>query len=221
MHLPMPTPDASCRRCGACCRAGGPALHRSDLPLAASGLLGPDTLVTLRRGDHVADNVAGGVGPAPAELVKVRPGPDGRACRFFATPAACSIHDRRPAECRALYCEAPEGLAAMYRQERLTRADLLPPGSGLAALCANHEAATDLVRLDGLCRLALAGDEGARDEAYKMVKLDAAYRQLLPERTGVAPAALAFYLGRPPQEALPACRALLAPGGLYKLWRRA
>lgn len=215
MHLPMPTPHASCRRCGTCCRAGGPALHRADLPLFDAGPLALADCVTLRRGDFVTDNVAGGVGPSPGELIKLRPGPDGRACRFFTLPAACAVHDRRPAECRALFCDAPEALAAMYQQDRLTRADLLPPESPLAELVRHHEAATDLARLHALCRQALAGDDAAREQVLAAVRFDAAFRELLPARAGVPAAALLFYLGRPPAEALPACRALIAPGGLY------
>lgn len=216
----MPTTHASCRRCGVCCRRGGPALHRADLPLLAHGVLAPAHLVTLRRGEYVADNVAGGVGPAKDELVKIRPRPGGRACLFFSDPPSCAIHGDRPAECRALFCDAPEELVAMYQADRLVRADIVPPGSGLADLIAHHEAETDLPRLEALCRLALAGDAAAREEALGLVRFDAAFRELLRFRAGVAPEALLFYLGRPPREALRACRAVLAPGGLYIPWRR-
>jgi hypothetical protein len=206
----------ACRRCGDCCRLGGPALHRDDLPLWTRGLLAPRDLLTLRRGEWVTDNVAGGVGPSPGELVKLAPGPDGRSCRFFRLPPACTIHADRPLECRTLSCQAPQALEALYRQGRLARADLLPAGGALAALCAEHETATDLVRLAGLCARALAGDRPAREEVGRIVRLDAAFRELLPARAGLAPDTLPFYLGRPPAQALPACRAVLSSGGLYK-----
>lgn len=212
-------PDISlsdCRRCGTCCRLGGPALHREDLALWNAGLLPPEALFTLRRGDWVTDNVAGGQGPSPEELVKLAPGPDGRACRFFREPPACAIHAERPLECRLLSCRAPQALEAAYRLGRLTRFDLLPPGSPLAELCAHHEAETDRIRLAALCERALAGDTAAKEEAARIVRLDAAFRELLPARAGVAREALPFYLGRPPRLALPACRAALAPADLYK-----
>lgn len=214
--MPSPDPIPVCRRCGACCRLGGPALHREDLPLLASGRLRPEDLLTLRRGDWVTDNVAGGVGPSPEELVKLAPGPDGRACRWLRTPPACAIHDQRPLECRLLFCDAPQALEARYRLDRLTRFDLLPAGSALAALCAAHEAATDLVALAALAEAALAGDERARQEAARLVRLDAAYRELLPARAGLAPAALPFYLGRPVTQAVPALGRALGPLRLYK-----
>lgn len=210
----IPLPD--CRRCGTCCRLGGPALHREDRPLFSAGLLPPTALWTLRRGEWVTDNVAGGVGPSPGELVKLATGPDGRSCVFYREPPACAIHADRPLECRLLSCRAPEALEAAYRHGRLTRFDLLAPGSPLAELCAHHEAETDLTRLAALCAQALAGDREARKEAARIVRLDAAFRELLPTRAGVPRSALPFYLGRPPAAALPACRTALGPADLYK-----
>ena len=214
-----PATTPACRRCGACCRLGGPALHADDLALAASGRLLPQHLVTLRRGDHVTDNVSGGVGPLAEELVKLATAAGSRACRFFAEPDVCAVHAHRPAECRALSCDAPERLEAMYRIQRLSRNDILAvlPDSGpLAELCAHHEAAVDLTLLAALLRRAAAGDEAARQEAARVGRLDAAFRELLPARAGVPPGAVPFYLGRPPSLALPGWRAILVPGGLYK-----
>ena len=204
-----------CRRCGACCRQGGPSLSREDLPLLAAGVLSPATLMVLRRGESVTDNVAGGVVPAPVELVRLRPGQGGRACLFFTEPDACAVHENRPRQCRDLFCDAPQAVADAYLEGRLTRRDILGEASPLAALCAAHEAETDLVRLAALCRRALGGDAAAREAVAKAVRLDAAYRDLLPARAGVPVAELPFYLGRPLARALPAVRAALGGGGLY------
>jgi hypothetical protein len=69
-----------CRRCGRCCRLGGPALHTADLPLILQGRLTPAELVTLRRGEGVTDNVAGTVGPTR------RPAPSTTPARWNAAP---------------------------------------------------------------------------------------------------------------------------------------
>lgn len=214
--MSRPAPKPACRRCGRCCRLGGPALHAADLHLVRAGRIGPESLVTLRRGQGVTDNVAGTVGPSPRELVKLRPAPGGRACLFYRDPPACSIHDASPLECRVLFCDDPTALAALYDKDRLTRADLLDPDSPLAALCAQHEAETDLIRLAGLCRRAAAGDDAAREQALAMARFDTACRERLPERLGIAPDTLPFYLGQPLAQALPALRAAVTPGGLYK-----
>ncbi|UJX41870.1 YkgJ family cysteine cluster protein [Desulfovibrio sp. JY] len=218
MHVAMPDSAPVCRRCGACCRDGGPALHVRDLPLLRDGVLAPTDLMTLRRGEYVTDNVAGTVGPSPVELVKIRPVPGGRTCRFYraGTTGACAIHRHRPAQCRALFCQAPKALAAMYRTELLTRRDILGPASPLAELCAHHEAETGLLRLEELCRQALSGDADAREAVIRADRLDAAMRDLVPERAGVPPEMLLFLFGRPLRQALPACRAVLTPPALYK-----
>lgn len=214
--MPSPVAEIACRRCGRCCRLGGPALHAADLPLVRDGRLGPRHLVTLRRGQGVTDNVTGTVGPSAEELVKLRPKPGGRACMFYHEPPACAIHEASPVECRALFCDDPAALAALYAADRLARADILDPADPLAELCAHHEAETDLVRLAELCRRAVAGDDAAREQARAVARFDAAFRELLPKRLGLAPDTLPFYLGWPLAEALPILRAALTPGGLYK-----
>lgn len=216
-HTPAALSDtpAACRRCGRCCRLGGPALHAADLPLLRAGRLTLADLVTLRRGEGVTDNVAGRIGPSPSELVKLRPAPGGRACLFYRDPPACAIHDASPLECRTLFCDAPQALAALYEKDRLTRADILAPGP-LAELCAHHDAETDLTRLAAVCRAAAAGDDAAREAARAALRFDAAMRELLPARLGVAPQTLPFHLGRPLAQALPALRAAAAPAALYK-----
>jgi len=178
-------------------------------------------LLTLRRGEYVTDNVAGGVGPSAEELVKVRPAPGGQACLFFCPPDTCAIHHAQPIECRVLFCDAPEALAALYARDRLTRRDILPVASPLVELCGHHETETDLVRLNVLCRRAAGGDTEAREEVARIVRFDAAFRDLLPKRAGIPQEALPFYLGRPLDMALPACRAALVTGGLYKPKRSA
>jgi len=213
--MPQPQEPPVCRRCGHCCHLGGPALHREDLFLIETGILTPATLVTIRRGAFVTDNVAGGVGPTPEELVKIRPGDDGRTCVFFVAPDVCSIHQTRPAECRALSCQAPQALAAMYRLDRITRSDILPAASPLGELCAHHDAETDLLRLLALRRLAAAGDAAALAEATRMERFDAAFRELLPAKAGIPPLTLPFYLGGPPRLVLPRWHRP-SQGGLYK-----
>lgn len=212
MHGPMSATTSRCRRCGACCRAGGPTLHQTDLPLLRRGILDLTDLWTLRPGEWVTDNVAGGVGPSPVERIKILPGPDGRTCRFFqpGAPPSCAIHRDRPAQCRALFCQRPQAVVAMYQEDLLSRGDILGHGGPLAALCAHHEAEIALARLDALCRRALTGDAGARDAVGHAVRLDAALRELAGERAHLPDEALLFFFGRPPREALPACRAVLA-----------
>ena len=72
---------SSCKRCGQCCRLGGPVLHRDDVSLldlldapAKEGVaFGLADLVTLREGELVRDDVIGTLSPLEGECVKIAP----------------------------------------------------------------------------------------------------------------------------------------------------
>ena len=127
---------SSCKRCGQCCRLGGPVLHRDDLSLLdrldapAKGTVpfGMADLVTLRTGELVRDDVIGTLTPLESECVKLAParGRTDWECRFLvrmpgAVPgrdAGCGIYDRRPAQCRALSCSDKEATEALLETVR-------------------------------------------------------------------------------------------------------
>ena len=79
------TTDIECKRCGTCCREGGPALHRVDHDLVASGKIPLKDLYTIRKEELARDNVKGTLQPvveqADALLVNWPPGskPNGGA----------------------------------------------------------------------------------------------------------------------------------------------
>ncbi|MDO9083239.1 MAG: YkgJ family cysteine cluster protein [Humidesulfovibrio sp.] len=203
-----PNATAPCRRCGACCHKGGPALHAQDLPL----FQGPDALslslvVTLRAGELVHDQPRGRLLPLTAEVLKLRGGvlagqggQGGQACALL-SPAdtACTLYERRPAECRALSCQDTAGLAAMYDQDRLARADLLPAGHGLLAVMAEHEALVPVARIAPLAAALRSGGQEALDaeeELTRMALADRAFRTGLSERAGIGPEYHECFLGR-------------------------
>ncbi|MFZ5811941.1 MAG: YkgJ family cysteine cluster protein [Thermodesulfobacteriota bacterium] len=171
-------------------------MHLDDACLVVSGILPLASLLTLRRGETVLDNVSGRFETLAAEMVRVRPGPDGHGCPFFREPGECLIHDHRPSECRALFCEYSEELTGMYRKNRLTRQDLTGPGTPLRELVNVHEArcpAGEAIRL----ALASRGDADAAARLAEMVRFDAAFRELAVSRAAVPPDTLEFSFGRP------------------------
>jgi len=185
-----------CRRCGTCCRKGGPALHADDLPLLRDGLLPRARLVTLRKGEPAFDNVAGRVVTLGREMVKIRD-LDSGACPFLDDDAVCRIHDERPLECRLLFCEAPEALEAAYAVNRLTRRDCVNPSGALFELIRVHETRCPAGQAVALARSAAAGEAVAAASLADLVRFDAVYRELLVERAGIDPLELPFLLGRP------------------------
>jgi Fe-S-cluster containining protein len=101
-NRPSPNkPQTGCRRCGACCIKGGPALHRKDRPLVTQGVIGLRFLYTLREGELAMDNVAGGLCPVSDDIIKIKGQGHGWTCVFFdAAVKGCQIYASRPAECR-------------------------------------------------------------------------------------------------------------------------
>ena len=190
----------SCRRCGTCCKKGGPALHSDDLDLLASGRLARGHLVTLRRGETVRENVAGGLAALEREMVKIgNCGPDW-TCRLYQPGRqACLLHPHRPAECRALFCDAPEGLQALYARDRLTRADIVAASGALWELITFHDQAFPAGEACALARQAATGDQEALARLADLIDRERAFRAAFLERTrpGLAdPAELDFYFGR-------------------------
>jgi Fe-S-cluster containining protein len=130
----------ACRRCGICCKKGGPALHRCDRELVDGGEVPLRHLVTIRKGEPAWDNVHGRLLPAAGDIIKVRSRTGGRTCVYYDLPnAACRIYARRPLECRVLDCRDTRAIEAVYEKERLTRRDLLEGVSALWELVAEHQ----------------------------------------------------------------------------------
>lgn len=188
----------SCRRCGTCCRKGGPALHTGDLALLAAGHLARRHLITLRRGEPVRENVAGGMAVLGEEMVKIGGLGQDWTCRLY-QPAerACLIHAHRPAECRALFCEAPEGLAALYTHDRLTRADIVGGNGALWELILYHDQAFPAEAACALARAAAEGDAEALARLADLAGRESAFRTAFLTRSQTDPAELDFYFGRP------------------------
>jgi Fe-S-cluster containining protein len=206
-------PAPTCRRCGACCLKGGPALHAEDLPLfAEQGPLGLAHVVTLRAGEPAFDQLRGEVRPLAAELLKLRGTGSAWTCTLYDHETrACTLYEARPAECRALDCRDASALAAMYEVNRLTRKDFFASGHGLLAVMAEHDALVPAGRIQSLARALRAGGQDALDAGETLVRMalaDLAFRKALAERAGVAPDVHDFFLGRD-------AAALFAAAGLH------
>jgi len=101
--------DTACRRCGACCQKGGPALHIQDLHLfKGPGALSLAMVVTLRPGELAFDQPKGRLLPLATEVLKLRgvksanaeriDGGNGWACALLTQPDNTrALYERRPA----------------------------------------------------------------------------------------------------------------------------
>jgi Fe-S-cluster containining protein len=186
--------QTQCRRCGTCCRKGGPALHLADRHLIERGSLPLKHLYTLREGELVWENVRGGVIPLETEIIKIKEADRGRACRFLnEAENGCAVYGNRPLECQALKCWDTREIEALYQRDRLSRRDLLEKIPDLWDLVKRHETECRLQRVRRLC------DGNASDPAAlaRILAYDREIRRLVKARSGIDPEILDFLFGRP------------------------
>jgi hypothetical protein len=173
-------------------------LHRKDFTLLEEGVLPPAALVTLRAGELARDDVRGVLAPLPEEAIKLAGKGGGWSCLYLdAGSKLCSIYAKRPAQCRALFCEDGSALAAMYEQGRLRRAEVLPLlHPDWLPLAGAHEAECLWARLAPLALRAHCDAQAGRS-LLEAVRFDQAFRELAVERAAVPAEALPLLFGRP------------------------
>jgi Fe-S-cluster containining protein len=197
---------ASCRQCGTCCRKGGPAFHLADRHLIDGGKVPARDLFTIRAGEPVLENVQGGLLRAATDIIKIKGKAGSWECVFLdGETSRCGIYAHRPLECRALQCRAPEALERIYRQERLTRADLLQGTSDLWELVADHQRRCDYALILDLAGRGGKGppDRTSRRQLMEIVSYDTQLRRLIAEQGRMDPGLTDFLFGRPLSRTLP------------------
>jgi Fe-S-cluster containining protein len=190
-----------CRRCGTCCKKGGPALHGKDRELVENGQIPLSDLYTIRCGELARDNVRGILQPLETEIIKIKSRKAGsQSCRYYAEQdSSCEIYATRPMECRALQCWDTRDIERIYNVGRLRRKDLLGQMEGLWDLIADHERRCSYEKLRQLIqRLSVDPSRTAVAETVlETIQYDAELRRLVIERGSLDPEMLDFLFGRP------------------------
>lgn len=204
-----------CARCGACCRAGGPALHREDRHLVETGLIHTRDLYTIRRGELAHDQIRDILVPTRADIIKIKG--QGRAwtCRLFDRCAGtCRIYAEHPLECRLLECWNTDRIARAYARGRLTRRDVIGDLKGVWPVVEEHQHRCDYHRIRNLIAPAPAESaERRRRELTAMIRYDDELRARVIARIGLEAEMLDFLFGRPLRRTLPGLKSALAPAG--------
>ncbi len=197
----QPNFPGNCRRCGECCRKGGPCLHNEDRPLVDGGIIPLRDLYTIRQGETVYENVRDTLSPAKTDLIKIKSRNGSRACIYLSESggfAECRAYRSRPLECRALDCRNTREIEKIYDRDRLTRKDLLSGIEGLWELVADHQDRCDFKKL-GIHVGKLNTD--AQKESLEAIREALAYdlqiRTAVAEKAGVDPEITDFLFGRP------------------------
>jgi Fe-S-cluster containining protein len=188
-----------CLRCGKCCRLESPSLHLEDAELLAKGLISTRQIYTLRRGEPVRLNIEGKLGPLPSELIKFKEDQEKGYCRFYSEDQkSCDIYENRPSQCRFQQCWNPEIPETHWREQKLTRRDILKDDQDLMELLELHDERCDPERLNHLfIHLHHTRDMTVLDEVLEILRQDLAIRMLATTKLNRDHEELDFLLGRP------------------------
>jgi len=197
----MPTTQKTdCRRCGTCCRNGGPVLHRDDIALLQHGSITHADLVTIRIGEPAYSPLVDRVEPSAFELIKVAGTTASWTCRFLAAAdSRCLIYEDRPLECRLLNCREPEPLLRMIGRDTLVRLDLINHGDPVLQLIGEHEQRCSYGELHELIEELWenAADMRRVDRLSELLQEDIALRREALEQWQLPPIMEMFVFGRP------------------------
>jgi Fe-S-cluster containining protein len=191
---------SECRRCGTCCRKGGPSFHHADKVLIKDGVIHSKYLYTIRKGEWAYDNVRQCLEPVSSDIIKIKEKNDSWICIFFdESQSACAIYENRPLECRALKCWDTRELEDLYAKKRLTRADLISDIEGLWSLIKDHQQRCNYEIIQKLVDAIKTnpGDAKARQKLSAIIQFDTEIRKLVVSNAGLEPEMLDFLFGRP------------------------
>ena len=194
-----------CKRCGTCCKKGGPILHSEDLPLFHEKILSLERLVTIRKGELSFNPIKNIVEPAGQELIKIAGKNGSWECVFYDdVQSACTIHKNRPIECRLLQCWDTEAIKNISGKNCLNRFDLLKIDDKLKELITLHEQNCSWDKVNSL--LLHLSDQAQQADVIKKLT-DIMQEDLIIRDKAVSQFRLTlqqelFYLGRPLFQAL-------------------
>lgn len=190
------TEITKCRRCGSCCRQGGPALHKKDLPLVRDGRIQRNRLITIRQGELVLHPYVDKVRPATVELVKLSGGKGIWSCCYYDETSGCTIYSDRPIACSVLKCWDTAELLDLVEKETLNRFDIIDPDEPILPMIIDHER---LFPCDFLSDLASgkAISQRMKQDIQRLVTEDLKYRSQMVTAYQLHLEDELFYFGRP------------------------
>jgi Fe-S-cluster containining protein len=193
------TRNTKCRRCGTCCKKGGPSFHLEDKMLIEKGMIPLKHIYTIRKGERCYDNIQECFLPASSDILKIKAQKGSWTCVFFnERDMGCTIYDDRPMECRILKCWDTGEIQRMYAQNRLTRKDLISSIEGLWELVEGHQ---ERCSYELLKYFVDALDKDNRQRALEgiqnIIEYDNQIRDLSVKKAGLDPDLTDFLFGRP------------------------
>ena len=195
---------SECRRCGTCCKKGGPSFHQEDKALIENGVIHSKYLYTIRKGELAYDNVRQCLEPVGSDVIKLKGKGQSWTCILFdERQNKCTIYENRPIECRALKCWDTAELEGLYARKRLKREDLIADIEGLWGIIKDHQARCDYESIQKLVNAVKSdSEENARQKLAEIIQYDTEIRKLVVSRGGLDMEMLDFLFGRPLKQTL-------------------
>lgn len=193
-----------CKRCGTCCKKGGPSFHVGDRALIEDGLIPAKYLYTIREGEPVRDNISEKVVYAASDIIKIKGRKNGWTCFYYdETGKKCSVYESRPLECRLLNCGDTREIEKVFGKNLLTRKDVIGTVEGLWDLVTEHELRCSYKTIGKLINKKGKIKKGLlSEEVSELVEYDKIIRELVVKKGELDPDLLDFLFGRPLSETL-------------------
>ncbi|MEW6665986.1 MAG: YkgJ family cysteine cluster protein [Thermodesulfobacteriota bacterium] len=194
----MNTQRTRCVRCGECCLKSSPTLQVEDLPLIENGWLPKKSLLTIRKGEMVRDNIRGTLTLTDREMIKVRERKGaGRGCLFYDDQGkACRIYSHRPLQCAVLKCWDTKEFMRVFEGPKLARASLIHDET-LRGLLDVHEKRCSYRLLESCVRDIPKRGEEAVKRVMELLRFDFHLRNLVCTKLGIDEGEMDFLFGRP------------------------
>ena len=188
-----------CKRCGTCCKKGGPSFHIEDRALIEDGFIPAKYLYTIREGEPVRDNISERIVYAPSDIIKIKGQKNGWTCFFYdETEKRCAVYEYRPVECRLLKCRDTRDIEKVFGKNLLTRKEIVSAVEGLWELIIEHDQRCSYKKIRKL--IDESGKTKKGDLSGKVAELseyDKIIRELVVKKGNLDSGLLDFLFGRP------------------------
>ncbi len=193
----MTTEQTTCRKCGNCCKQGGPALHSQDLVLVASGNIPISSLITIRKGELAHNPLVGTIQPTTVELVKIVGTGRQWDCCYYDEQLGCTVYENRPHACRVLKCWDTSEILGLVEKDTLSRLDVLKKDDPLILAILEHERVCPCDDLGFIQTNIDHLTDQKKSELEKRIRSDLRFRTRVISDFQLKVSGELFYFGRP------------------------
>lgn len=188
-----------CKRCGTCCRKGGPSFHFEDKALIDEGLIPAKYLYTIRKGEPLRDNISGKIVYAPSDIIKIKGQKNSWTCHYYnEDEKKCGIYEFRPLECRILNCRDTIEIEQVFGKNLLTRKEIISRVGGLWELILEHDQICSYKQISKLINEKKeAKGKILQEKVAELIEYDKIVREFVVKKGQLDSELLDFLFGRP------------------------